>query len=92
MLFCVYCIDKPGHQDVRLANRSAHLEFAHGLGNQVLIGGPLLSDDQASMVGSLMVVDFPDQASVEKTFASDPYAKAGLFESVTIRPYKKVLP
>ena len=92
MLFCVTCLDKPGHQDVRLANRAAHLDFARGFNDRIVIGGPLLSEDGQSMVGSMLVVEFSDLAAAQAIMAQDPYALAGLFESVTIRPYKKVLP
>ncbi len=90
MLFAVTCLDKPGALEIRLANRAAHLEYAGAL--PLVAGGPMLSDDGATMVGSLLVIEAPDRASLEATLAQDPYAKAGLFESVTIRPFKKVFP
>ena len=92
MLFFVHCTDKPGSQDVRLANRPAHLEFLRGHLDKIVIAGPTLTEDGEGFTGSVLIVDFPDRAAVEEHFANDPYAKAGLFESVVIRPYKKVLP
>lgn len=90
MLFAVTCLDKPDATEIRLANRAAHLEYAGKL--PLVVGGPLLSDDGERMVGSLLVIEAADRASLESTLAADPYAKAGLFQSVTIRPYKKVFP
>lgn len=90
-LFTLYCIDKPGHQQVRLDNRAAHLDYAKQWADKTLTGGPLLSADGDSMVGSLLVIDFEDAAAAEAFCANDPYAKAGLFESVTVRPFKAVL-
>jgi hypothetical protein len=92
MLYYVHCIDKPGRQDVRLANRAAHLDYSRTHIDHVVIGGPTLTEDGQGMTGSVFIVDFPDRAAVEAHFANDPYAKAGLFEAVIIRPYKKVLP
>ncbi|HLN25069.1 MAG TPA: YciI family protein [Patescibacteria group bacterium] len=92
MLFAVTCVDKPNHLEVRLANRSAHLEFLKGILDQLVAAGPTFADDGTSMNGSLVIADFPDRAAAEAYFANDPYAKADLFESVTIRAYKKVLP
>ena len=92
MLFFVHCIDKPNHQDVRLANRAAHLDFAKPVLDKIVVGGPTLTEDGAGMTGSVFVIDFPDRAAAEAHFANDPYAKAGLFEAVIIRPYKKVFP
>lgn len=90
MLFFVHCIDKPGRQEIRLANRAAHLEFLKALGDKVIIGGPTLTEDGTGMTGSVLVVDQPDRAAIEALFATEPYFKAGLFETVLIRPYKKV--
>ncbi len=44
------------------------------------------------MVGSAFVFDTDDRAELDAFLANDPYAKAGLFESVTVSRYKKVLP
>jgi hypothetical protein len=44
------------------------------------------------MIGSLLILDFPDRLLAERFAANDPYAKAELFENVTIRRWKKVLP
>jgi uncharacterized protein YciI len=44
------------------------------------------------MTGSILIVEFDDSAGAERFTTDDPYAKAGLFETVTIRPWRKVLP
>lgn len=92
MLFIIDCRDKPGHEDVRKDNRQAHQDYLKGFKDQVVAAGPLLSDDGEHMVGSLLVLDFADRLLAERFAANDPYAKAELFESVTIRRWKKVLP
>ncbi len=90
MLYAVTCLDKPNALDIRLANRTEHLAFAAK--QPIVIGGPLLSDDGAAMVGSLLVIDASDRAALDAILGADPYAKAGLFASVTVKPFKKVLP
>jgi uncharacterized protein YciI len=42
------------------------------------------------MNGSVFIIEFDTQAEAEEFAANDPYGKAGLFESVIIRPFKKV--
>ncbi len=91
-MFMVHCKDKPGHLQTRLDNRAAHLEYWRARLDKVVIGGPILTEDRQSMVGSLFVADIADRAELDALLAADPYVKAGLFESVTILPYKKVLP
>ena len=44
------------------------------------------------MIGSLLILDLADRKAAEEFAADDPYGKAGLFESVTIHPWRKVLP
>lgn len=91
-LYIITCIDKPDALEVRLANRQAHLDFAKNWADRMLIGGPLLSDDGEKMQGSMLILDVEDRAQVDEFIQTDPYGKAGLFESVTVRRYKKVLP
>ena len=43
------------------------------------------------MIGSLVIFQCDSMAAVEAVIASDPYAHAGLFERVEVRPYKWVL-
>lgn len=89
MLFALICHDKPGHLAVRQENRDAHLAYAAETGAAVL-GGPFL-DAAGDMCGSLLVLDVADRAAAETWAAEDPYAKAGLFESVTIRAWKRTI-
>lgn len=95
MHFVFYCKDKPGSEQVRITNRSAHLDYLEAHKAQLFCAGPLLArgeSDGATMVGSLLVLDLPDQQAADAFAAGDPYAKAGLFESVSIHPWRKVFP
>lgn len=92
MLFAFLCTDKAGAADIRAANRAAHLEYLAAHEDRVVVAGPMLSDDGSGMVGSLLILDFADKAEAETFAANDPYAKAGLFERVDIRPWRKVYP
>jgi uncharacterized protein YciI len=49
-----------------------------------------LLDVETRPCGSLLIIDVADRAEAEGFAISDPYAKAGLFESVQIRGYKEV--
>jgi uncharacterized protein YciI len=89
MLFAINCQDKPGALELRLATRPTHLEYLDGQAELIVQGGPVLDAD-GKPCGSLLLVDVADQAAAEALAASDPYAKAGLFETVTIRPFRSV--
>lgn len=87
MLFVIYALDKPDSLDLRLANRSAHFDYVDET-SQVKAGGPLLAEDGETMIGSLAIVDAQDIQAARAWSKNDPYRKAGLFQSVDIRPWK----
>jgi hypothetical protein len=92
MLFVFHCLDKRDHAAVRAENRQAHLDYLKGYTDRIFAVGPLLSEDTAQMVGSLLILDFETLADAQRFAAGDPYAKADLFDTVSIRPWRKVLP
>lgn len=87
MHFVALCDDKDGALDIRKANRDAHLAFIAGLDGAIAIAGPFLNE-AGDMVGSMLIVEAEDLAAAKALLADDPYAKAGLFAAVTIRPWK----
>jgi uncharacterized protein YciI len=89
MRVALICIDKPGHLEVRKTNREAHLAYLAATG-VVEMAGPFLSET-AEMCGSLLVLQVDDLQAAKDWAAADPYAKAGLFDRVEIREWKKVV-
>lgn len=88
MLFALICKDRAGRLQVRLDTRPEHVAFLEGLNGEkkLAFAGPFL-DAGGEPNGSLVVVEAPDLAAAEALSAADPYAKAGLFESVEIRQW-----
>jgi uncharacterized protein YciI len=91
-MFVVQCKDKPNHGHLRAENRAAHLDHLKAHLDKVVLAGPIQSEDRQAMLGSVLVLDFAERAALDAFLAADPYAKAGLFESVSVLPFKKVLP
>lgn len=89
MRVALICRDKPGHLQTRLDNRSAHLAHIDASG-VVEMAGPFLSPE-GQMTGSLVILNVDTLQAAEDWAAADPYAKAGLFENVTISEWKKVI-
>jgi uncharacterized protein len=92
MHFAIICIDKPDSSAVRKNTRPAHLEYLEKHRPQILVTGPMFGDDGESPYGSLLILDFADLAAAKAFAAGDPYNQAGLFESVTVKPWRKVFP
>ena len=89
MLIALIGRDKPGALQIRLDNRDAHVAYLKDSG-AVSQAGPLL-DDAGQMCGSLVVLDVADMAAANAWVANDPYGKAGLFASVELIEWKKVI-
>ena len=53
MLFAIYCRDKKDHQQTRLDNRPAHVEYLKKFTGQHAITGPLLTDDGQGMAATV---------------------------------------
>ena len=87
-LFAVICRDKPGALPIRLATREAHLAYVRESGI-VSQAGPFI--ENAEMCGSLVILDTTDLAAAQAWAAGDPYKAAGLFESVQVIEWKKVI-
>jgi len=91
MLFAFLCTDKPGHLQVRMDTRPAHVEHLNKLNAEgtLKFAGPFLDDDSKPN-GSLVVVEAADIAAARTLAEADPYYLAGLFEKVDVKPWNWV--
>lgn len=90
MLYLLICEDNDDSEELRKSVRPQHLE--HMQGYDVRFAGPMLADNEETMIGSLIVLDAENKAAAESFAKLDPYNQAGLFASVTIRPFRQVVP
>ncbi len=86
MLFVITAVDKEGSLQLRMATREAHMAYVKETG-AVRLGGPFLNA-QGEMAGSMIIIEQPDLAAARNWQTNDPYAKAGLFASSDLRPWK----
>lgn len=89
MFIALMARDKAGALQTRLDNREAHIAYLKDTG-VVAQAGPLL-DDAGEMCGSLVILDVEDMATAQAWADNDPYAKAGLFDTVTLTAWKRVI-
>lgn len=99
MHYMIHGEDVPGTLDKRLAARPAHLERLQTLlaAGRLILAGPCPAIDSpdpgpAGFSGSLIVAEFPSLAEAQAWANADPYVAAGVYASVTVKPFKKVLP
>ena len=92
MFFVLHAFDKAGALEKRLANYDAHKAFLADTSSHdisMIMSGPLVADDGKTMIGSLMILDAPDRASVEAFNRADPFHSAGIWEKVEITAFVK---
>jgi uncharacterized protein YciI len=89
MHYVIHCLDRPGSVALRLANYEAHKAYLASSPIRSVISGPLLADDHETMIGSCFVVEASSLSEAEAFNAGDPFRKADLWETISIRPFLK---
>lgn len=91
MLFVVLTNDKPGHLDLRMSTRPAHVEWLNALKDEGTLkaAGPFLGDD-GKPAGSMLILKDESLEAAKALAAKDPYAEAGLFADTVVRPWNWV--
>ena len=89
MLYVIIGFDGPHGKDKRPVHRPAHLERLEILDKQgkLILAGPLTDG-----TGSLIVIEASTLIEAEQFAHSDPYFTNGIFERVSVHPFKQVLP
>ena len=89
MHYVIHCLDHDGAVEKRLANYEDHKTYLGSAPVKTVISGPLLANDEETMIGSCFVIEADTLAEVEAFNAADPFAKVGLWKTVSIRPFSK---
>ena len=99
MWYAIISEDVEDSLPLRAKAREAHLDRLRQLAadGRVLIAGPhpaIDSEDPgpAGFSGSLVVVDFPSLDAATDWANADPYVDAGVYKSVSVKPFRLVLP
>jgi len=99
MLYAVISQDIEYSLEKRMAVRPAHIERLNILKNEgrLILAGPHPAIDnnepgEAGFTGSLVVAEFDSLADAQAWADADPYLASGAYESVVVKPFKKVLP
>lgn len=90
MLYMIHGIDKTDADGVRAANNKAHRQYVAKFKNSLVCAGPTLSEDGETKTGTIIMIDMQDRDTVDSFVKNDPYVKAGLFESLTVQPWRRI--
>ncbi|HAO38702.1 MAG TPA: hypothetical protein DCQ54_03500 [Gammaproteobacteria bacterium] len=99
MLYAVISQDIENSLEKRMTVRPAHIERLNILKNEgrLILAGPHPAIDnnepgEAGFTGSLVVAEFDSLVDAQAWADADPYLASGAYESVVVKPFKKVLP
>ncbi len=99
MYYLIYSEDVANSLPLRMTVREQHLARLSELQMQgrLLVAGPCPAIDNenpgdAGFTGSLIIAQFENLSAAQTWADQDPYISAGVYEKVTVKPYKKVLP
>jgi len=99
MLYAIISQDVENSLEKRKAMRPSHLARLEELQNEgrLILAGPhpaIDSEDPGTegFTGSLIVAEFPDLEAAQIWANNDPYLEYGIYESVIVKPFKKVFP
>jgi uncharacterized protein len=99
MLYSIVGIDVANSLEKRLAVRPEHVERLNELKNEgrLILAGPnpaIDSDNpgEKGFTGSIIIAEFESLESAEAWANTDPYLITGVYNSVLVKPFLKVLP
>ncbi len=99
MLYAIIAKDREGSLSRRAEARPAHLSRLERLRSKgrLVLAGPFPAIDcedpgEAGFSGSLIVAEFDSLEDAEAWASADPYMSAGVYEQVTVKPFRQVIP
>jgi len=99
MLYAIISQDVENSLEKRMSVRPDHIKRLEELKEQgrLILAGPHPAIDNndpgpAGFTGSLVVAEFESLNEAQAWAADDPYIKSGAYDSVIVKPFKKVLP
>lgn len=99
MLYAILGTDVANSLPLRQQARPAHLERLNALRDtgRLVLAGPHPAVDcadpgEAGFTGSLVVAEFSSLEEATAWANADPYVSAGVYASVSVKPFRKVLP
>ena len=99
MLYAIISTDTENSLEKRMSVRPKHIERLNQLKSEgrLVIAGPHPAIDnnnpgEAGFTGSLVIAQFDSLEEAQSWANDDPYMESGAYESVIVKPFKKVLP
>ena len=92
MLYAFHLLDRAGAAALRAQIRPEHKAYLAQVADRIAFAGPLVDDDGETMTGSLLVIDFADRAAAEAWLRDEPFTRAGVYASSSVRAFRNLWP
>ncbi|MGY5452955.1 YciI family protein [Agarivorans sp. MS3-6] len=99
MWYVIFAQDVENSLEKRKLARTAHLARLQDLLNEgrLFVAGPNPAIDaedpaEAGFTGSTVIAEFASLEDAQGWADADPYIEAGVYDTVIVKPFKKVLP
>ena len=91
MLYTIHCLDRDNMLQTRLDHYDAHRSYLNGASIDIVLAGPIMSDDNETPIGSFFVVSVEHRKEVEDFNQSDPFYQLNVWaqETIRIHPFVK---
>ena len=86
--FAITAIDGPEAKERREAVAEAHHKFQASVMDRYVARGPMFNDDGSQMIGSFMIMEFPDLEACEEFWKGEPLNYGGVFADVSIERWR----
>lgn len=86
--FAITAFDRPDGRERRQAVADAHHAFQATVMDRYVARGPMLTDDGSALIGSFMIMEFPDRDGCDAFWAGEPLNTGGVFSEVTIDAWR----
>ena len=86
--FVISAYDGPEADARRKAVAEDHHKFQASVMDRYVARGPMQSDDAKGLIGSMMIMEYPDRAACEDFWAKEPLNYGGVFKDVTIERWR----
>lgn len=90
MTFLAFCRDGSDKRVERAAALDAHLAYIRSILDSVAVAGPWLAGSGQLVAGSCFLYHTDDRAEAEALLYNDPYYQAGIYDEVTLVPFRDV--
>ncbi len=92
MIYVFHLIDQPDTAALRQRVRPEHKAYLAQVADRIAFAGPLTEDDGATMIGSLLAIDFPSRSAAQAWLAEEPFTRAGLYAVSRIDAFENLWP